>query len=59
MTYRELMKMCTEWPGCLQTREQNIIETNMRYQIWMDQQNAVQSSEKEEENTDWTGSILP
>lgn len=39
MTYRELLKLCTEKPGCIQTSEQKKADSDMRYRIWLDTEN--------------------
>lgn len=46
MTYRELLKLCKESPGCLQTNDQKLADFNMRYKIWLNKTNENYKKEK-------------
>lgn len=48
MTYKELLKYCKESPGCIQTKDQKLSDSKMRYQIWLDKANENYLSEKKQ-----------
>lgn len=46
MTYRELLKICTEKPGCISSREQKNTDAYMKYQRWLSESNKSYEVEK-------------
>lgn len=35
MKYRDLLKLCTEKPGCIKTKEQMDADSNIKYRNWV------------------------